>query len=295
MDIIKNLFHVSMQVDDYEKTLEFYCGKLGFEQMFELKVKDFREMLHLTESDKNNDLKWLTYVRVAPEEYLEIFNGIINPPDFEFKTADKSKGSVAQSFALGCDDLAKTIAALEEKGIPVVNGYITDPTGFKIRLVERKGASEAAREHLFNSLAGVSIYVNDLKYMSGFLQGMGMKKAGETASAALFLLGDSDQYIELIQSPVTIDTGDEDMLGHLALQVNTISGAVWEWGNAGIPTCLQPMFRDQPFEVKPDVVGNFAVDGCEIVWAVSTEGNRFEIMRQPGDTIQQQWEREHPF
>lgn len=295
MGIIQDLFHVSMQVDDYDKTLEFYCGKLGFEQMFELKVKDFREMLHFTDSEVNNDLKWLTYLRVAPEEYLEVFNGIINPPEFELKKADKSKGSVCASFALGCDDLQKTIAALEEKGIPVENGFITDPTGFKIRLAERKGSSPAAREHLFNSLAGVSIYVNDLKYMTEYLLGMGLEKTGETASAVSFLLGDHDQYLEIIQSPVKIDTGDEDMMGHLAFQVNTIAGAVWEWGNAGVRTCMQPMFRDQPFEVKEGVVGNFAVDGCEIVWAVSKEGNRFEIMRQPGDTIQQQWEREHPF
>ena len=295
MDIIKNLFHVSMQVDDYDKTLDFYCNKLGFEQMFELKVQDFKEMLHLTQSDKNNDLKWLTYVRVAPEEYLEIFNGIVNPPEFELKFADKTRGTVCHSFALGCDDPAKTIAALEEKGVSVENGFITDPTGFKIKLVQRKGASEAIREHLFNSLAGVSLNVNDLAYMTGYLAGMGMKKLSETGNAAVFEVSESGQYLELIQSPVKIDTGDEDILGHIALQVNTISGAVWEWGNAGVRTCLQPMFRDQPFEVKQGVAGNIAIDGCEIVWAVSKAGNRFEIMYQPGDTTQQKWEREHPF
>lgn len=294
MNIIKDLFHLSMQVDDYDKTLDFYCGKLGFGQMFELKVKDFKEMLHLTETDTNNDLKWLTYLRVAPEEYLEIFNGIVNPPDFELKRADKSKGSVIHSFALGCDDLSKTIRALEEKGIYMKNGYITDPTGFKIRLVEKKG-HKAEKDRLFHSLAGVSLYVNDLAYMTDYLSGMGMEKVSETVSSVLFHLGENDQYIELIHKPETLATGDEDILGHIALQVNSIADAVWEWGNAGVRTCMQPMFRDQPFEVKKDVVGNFAVDGCEIVWAVSRDGYRFEIMRQPGNTLQQKWERENIF
>ena len=295
MGIIKNLFHLSLQVDDYAKTLDFYCNKLGFGQLFELEVKDFREILHLTDSDYNNSLKWLSYIRVAPEEYLEIFNGIVNPPDFEWKTADHSQGSVCLSFALGCDNYEKTAAALEEMEIPVVNGFITDPTGFKIRIVERKGASEATQEHLFNSLAGVSIYANDLAAMSAYVEGMGMVKTGETATAACFTVGETGQYLELVQSPVKIATGDEDILGHIALQVHSIADAVWEWGNAGVRTCLQPMFRDQPFAVEKGVRGNMAIDGCEIVWAVSAEGNRYEIMYQPGDTKQQKWERENPF
>ena len=42
MKAIKNLFHVSLQENDYDAALEFYCGKLGFEQMFELKLQFLR-------------------------------------------------------------------------------------------------------------------------------------------------------------------------------------------------------------------------------------------------------------
>ncbi len=295
MDIIKNLFHVSLQEDSIEEALDFYCGKLGFELMFELKVEDFRKILSMEDSDRNNEISWLSYVRVAPEEYLEIFNGVINPPEFEPKKIDHAKAPVVHSFALGCEDPEKTIAVLEERGIPVRNGFITDPTGCRIRIVERKPERTAEKEHLFNSLVGVSVYVNDLAGMSEFLQKMGMRKAGETETAVKLLVGKDDQYLELLQAAEPVETGDEDLLGHIALQVNSVAEAVWTWGNNGVRCCMQPFMRDQPLEVKKGTVGNFAVDGCEIVWVVSSEGNRFEIMVQPGDTVQQKWEMEHPF
>ena len=50
--------------------------------MFELNVGQFKEMVGMGEPDKNDSLPWLTYLRIAPEEYLELFNGVINPPNF---------------------------------------------------------------------------------------------------------------------------------------------------------------------------------------------------------------------
>ena len=295
MDIIKNLFHLALQVDDFDKSVAFYCDKLGFDQMFELKVSDFRDILKIHDSDKNNDVKWLTYIRVAPEEYLEVFNGVINPPAFDTLKIDHEKTPVVQFFALGCENVAETIAALAEKGIVAENGFITDPTGCKIKIVHRSRRTASGKKRLFNCLAGVTVSVNDLPKMSAFLQKMGMKKAGETENSVLLLLGKDDQYIELVQSQVKVETGDEDFLGHIAIQVNGIADAVWNWGNNGIRCCIQPMLRDTPLPVMENTVGNFAVDGCEIVWVVSEEGNRFEIMYQPGNTTQQAFEREHPF
>ena len=183
---------------------------------------------------RSNEISWLSYVRVAPEEYLEIFNGVINPPEFEPKKIDHAKAPVVHSFALGCEDPEKTIAILEERGIPVRNGFITDPTGCRIRIVERKPERTAEKEHLFSSLVGVSVYVNDLAGMSEFLQKMGMRKAGETETAVKLLVGKDDQYLELLQAAEPVETGDEDLLGHIALQVNSVAEAVWTWGNNGV-------------------------------------------------------------
>lgn len=295
MSLIKNLFHIALQVDDFDASIAFYRDKLGFDEMFGLKVGDFRDILDIHDSDKNNDAKWLTYIRVAPEEYLEVFNGVINPPDFELIKTNHNRTPVFHSFAIGCEDPGKAAKILEGRGVPVVNGIITDPSGCKIRIVQRKRDRKTVKERLFNCLAGVSIYVNDLPKMTAYLQRMGMKKTGETESSVCLVMGEDDQFIELIQSLEPVEVTDDGILGHMALQIYSISDVVWEWGKAGVRCCLQPMEKDHPLEVKKGSVGNYASDGCEIVWALSDAGNRFEIMRQPGDTMEQKFEREHPF
>ena len=295
MSLIKNLFHIALQVDDFDESIAFYRDKLGFDEMFSLKLGDFRDILDMHDSDKNNDANWLTYIRVAPEEYLEVFNGVINPPDFELLKTDHKRAPVFHSFSIGCEDPEKAAKILEERGVLAVNGIITDPSGCKIRIVERKRDRKTEKERLFNCLAGVSIYVNDLQKMSAYLQRMGMKKTGETENSICLVMGEDDQFLELIQSLEPVAVTDDGILGHLALQIYSISDVVWEWGNAGVRCCMQPTEKDHPLEVKKGTIGNFASDGCEIVWAVSEAGNRFEIMRQPGDNIQQKFEREHPF
>lgn len=296
MGIIKNLFHLSVQTDDYDAVLKFYCDTLGFDYMYGYHVGDFKTMLHMEgEGPKNDEENWLCYIRCAPEEYIEVFNGVVNPPDFEFNKINQAASKVLHSYALGCADVEKTKAALEAKGVVFENGYMTDPSGMKIRLVKREMNQNAVHEHLINGIAGVTIYVNDLQYMKGYLAGMGMKPVAETESCVKMLLGDFDQYIELLQSPTPVLDVADGVLGHIALQVYGIADAVYEWGKAGVRCCMHAMMKDNPFPVEQGIKGNIAVDYNEIVWSVSNEGNRFEIMYQPGDTEQQKFERNHPF
>lgn len=296
MGNIRNLFHLSLQADEYAQVLHFYCDLLGFDYMYGYKVGDFKTMLHMEGAGPDNDdADWLCYIRVAPEEYLEVFNGVVNPPDFEFNKIDQKGSKVLHSYALGCENYEKTMAALAEKGIAFENGYMTDPSGMKIRVVEHKTGKKTQKDRLFNSLAGVSIYVNDLAYMTGYLQGMGMEITAKTESAVKLALGDAGQYIELLQSPTPVECVADGVLGHIALQVYSVENAVYEWGEKGVRTCMHAMMKDQPFPIERSVKGNIAVDRNEIVWSVSEEGNRFEIMYQPGDTEQQRFERSHPY
>ena len=53
MSIIKNLFHVSLQARSWDEALAFY-KKLGFEQMFELTVGQFKDMLELGEHNEED-------------------------------------------------------------------------------------------------------------------------------------------------------------------------------------------------------------------------------------------------
>lgn len=294
MSVIKNLFHVSLQENDYKAALEFYCNKLGFEQMFELNVGHFKEMVGIGDRDKDDDIPWLTYLRIAPEEYLELFNGVINPPDFKRYPITLRENEAFQSFGLGCDNLEKTIEGLRSQGIEVKNGYITDPAGCKIRLVERKG-HKSEKERLFNSLAGISIYVNDLTLMEKHLSGMCFEVTDRTEKSIVFTLGQSGQYVELLQAKSSVKVCDEDLLGHFALQIYKVADTVKAWGENGVYCCPQPFMKDEQLPTDGTVKGNFGLDRCEIIWMVCPEENKIEVMVQPGNTMQQEWERENPY
>ncbi len=296
MSIVRNIFHLSFQTDHYAEFVKFYCETMGFDYMYGYKIGDFKTMLHMEGQGPNNEeMDWLCYIRIAPEVYLEVFNGVVNPPDFEVNKIKKESSRVLHSFALGCDDPEKVIASLKEKGVPFENGYAIDPEGTRIRIVERKTEKETAGAHIFNSLVGASIYVNDLAYMRDYVAAMGGTVSSGTESAVKIEIGDFGQYLELIQSPTQVVDVADGVLGHIALQVYSVSDAVYEWGLRGVRCCLHAIMKDQPFPVEKGVKGNIAVDHNEIVWSVSEEGNRFEIMYQPGDTEQQKFERNHPF
>ena len=296
MSIVKNLFHVSLQENQYEEALEFYCGKLGFEQMFELNVGQFKDMLALGEHNDDDSMKWLTYLRIAPEEYLEIFNGAINPPDFKKKEIPVHKDTVLESYSLGCDDLEITKKKLEEKGIQVVDDCMVDPCGCRIRLVERKGhESVSGKERLFHSLAGITVFVNDLEKMECHLNAMCFVTKEKSEDRIRLTVGEYGQFVELVKAGEPVAVYDDDLLGHFALQIYSVRETVKEWGKRGVFCCPQPFMRDTKVPADDTAKGNLGLDGCEIIWMISPEGNKIEVMVQPGNTTQQEWERNHRY
>lgn len=294
MEIVKNLFHVSLQANEYQAALDFYCGKLGFEQMFELNVGQFKDMLELGVHNEDDGMAWLTYLRIAPEEYLEMFNGAINPPDFKRSHIPVHADSPLESFGLGCEDYEKTVKRLEAMGIPVKDGCLTDPCGCRIRIVERKG-SPSSGDRLFTSLAGISLYVNDLDTMAAHLKAMTFREEEKEEGRVLLTVGRSGQYVELLKAPAPVQTYDDDILGHFALQIFSVPETVKAWDAAGVHCCPQPFMREVRVPADDSAKGNLGLDGCEIIWMICPEGNKVEVMVQPGDTVQQQWERKHPY
>ena len=294
MNIIRNLFHVSLQAADWDKCLAFYTEKLGFEQMFELKVGQFKDMLQLGEHNEDDDNHWLTYLRVAPDEYVEMFNAVINPPDFKVVPLKKHEDTVLESYGLGCEDAAKTEALLAAKGIEVKDHCFFDPSGVKIRIVERKG-HPSEKERLFTSLAGVSLYVNDLEKMTAHLKAMcfELKESDETRS--FFTIGEFGQYVELLQAKSPVAVYDDDLLGHFALQIYKITDTVIAWGKNGAYCCPQPFMKDVQVPADETAKGNIGLDGCEIIWMVCPEGNKIEVMVNPEDTMQRTYERAHAY
>jgi lactoylglutathione lyase len=93
------LMHAAIRVADVERSLAFYVGKLGLQEMF----RQFYD---------NGDL-WMVYLRITDEQYLEIFPNAVGDacPD------DKSNG--LNHICLTVPDISAFIEQMEQLEIPL--------------------------------------------------------------------------------------------------------------------------------------------------------------------------------
>ncbi|WP_342360823.1 VOC family protein [Terrarubrum flagellatum] len=126
MQTIVGIGHVAIRVKDVARTLNFYVGKLGFEEMLRL--------------DRDGRL-WLLYLRITETQYLEVF------PEGE---GDRASGKEAVGFnhiCLQVSDIDAAVAELAKLEIPLTNplktgldgnrqAWIEDPDGHRIELME---------------------------------------------------------------------------------------------------------------------------------------------------------------
>lgn len=92
--------HAAFSVSDLDKSLDFYCGKLGFKKGFAL-------------YDENHNV-WLQYVEFAPKEYLELF-----PEKF-----NKYEDGAFKHLAILVDDIQELIDTLKAKGVNMYDGPV---------------------------------------------------------------------------------------------------------------------------------------------------------------------------
>lgn len=119
--------HVALKVKDLARALDFYVGKVGFE-----------DFLQLTRPDGS---VWLHYLRVNDGQYLELFPGA---------DSDRAPGRDANGVNHICfeiDDMHGFVAAMKAKGITMLseiktgvdgnlNAWIEDPDGNRFELME---------------------------------------------------------------------------------------------------------------------------------------------------------------
>jgi catechol 2,3-dioxygenase-like lactoylglutathione lyase family enzyme len=125
--MIKGIGHVNIAITDLEKSLEFYCGVLGFRKLFDLRNPNGKIMN--------------TYVKVCDGQYLELRSGAAPRPD--------SKELVAcySHLCLEVDDINETAAMLKSKGVKLtveplqakdlnLQCWAVDPDGNKIEFMQ---------------------------------------------------------------------------------------------------------------------------------------------------------------
>ena len=97
--------HVALRTKDFERSLDFYSGRLGFAEILRLHRDDGR--------------LWLIYLRITDDQFLEVF------PDAAGERAPPPEANGLNHLCLNVDDLERVVAQLRERGIPLTQG----PTG----------------------------------------------------------------------------------------------------------------------------------------------------------------------
>jgi lactoylglutathione lyase len=126
MKTIVGIGHVAIRVKDVTRTLDFYVGKLGFEEMLRL--------------DRDGRL-WLLYLRVTDDQYLEVF------PEGVGESASGKEAVGFNHLCLQVSDIEAAVAELKAVGVPLTaelklgadgnrQAWIEDPDGHRIELME---------------------------------------------------------------------------------------------------------------------------------------------------------------
>jgi catechol 2,3-dioxygenase-like lactoylglutathione lyase family enzyme len=108
---IKKLTHCSFRCNDFEKTRAFYRDVLEIPLAFTLRNED--------------GSVWLSYMEIAPGEFIELFNESYNG-----KNEWKSKGHHHTCFLVS--DIQEAARTLESKGVLLTHGPVDTQPPFRI-------------------------------------------------------------------------------------------------------------------------------------------------------------------
>jgi lactoylglutathione lyase len=131
---VSHVTHVALRVKDIERSLDFYVGKLGFDEMFRL--------------DRDGQL-WLLYLRITDDQYFELF------PEGEGDRAAPATAVGYNHMCLAVPDIDRTVKELEAAGVPLYRPktlgadgnwqtWIEDPDGHRIELMQMMPDSRQA-------------------------------------------------------------------------------------------------------------------------------------------------------
>lgn len=124
--MITAIGHVAFIISDLDRSLDFYCNKLGFRRAFQL-------------DREGTPSPWIVYLQIAPGHFIELF------PGGHGENEPRPLGY--NHFCLLVDDMATTLKELEARRLPItgepVRGldnnwqyWLKDPDGNAIELMQ---------------------------------------------------------------------------------------------------------------------------------------------------------------
>jgi lactoylglutathione lyase len=126
MNGISGIGHVAIRVKDVARTLDFYTGRLGFEEMFRL---------------EREGRLWIVYLRITDGQFLEVF------PDALGERAPAREANGLNHVCLEVSDIDAVLRQLAERGVPLTQtkklgadgnfqAWLEDPDGNRIELMQ---------------------------------------------------------------------------------------------------------------------------------------------------------------
>jgi lactoylglutathione lyase len=123
--MIKSIGHAAFGVTDIEKSLDFYCGILGFQELFRMNNKQTGKLSGV-------------YIKVAHEQYLEMFQA---------SSVNNSSEQSYKHLCLHVEDIDGVIKSIKDKDYPIdrevltggdgnLQAWIRDPDGNRIEFME---------------------------------------------------------------------------------------------------------------------------------------------------------------
>ncbi|GHO58107.1 VOC family protein [Ktedonobacter robiniae] len=124
--MIKGIGHIAFNISNLERSLDFYCHKLGLREAFRL-------------DREGTPSPWIVYLQIAPGHFIELFPGA---------TGENKSSQVGYNhFCLLVEDMATTLKELEARGLPISGEptrgldnnwqyWLTDPDGNRIELMQ---------------------------------------------------------------------------------------------------------------------------------------------------------------
>lgn len=287
--------HLGFQVNSFKQAHKFYEDQLGFDFIYSSTIGEFKHIIYPEIDPASDTREQMCYVRVAEGQYLELFEGVVTPENFDPQPIKRYENMPFIEMGLEVADLKDAAARLKERGLEVDDdACVYDEDKNCYRLIETGGP---VRKHIITGLAYVAMKVNDLDAAVKFYTGLGLNVSSVEEGKVMMKAPDKGGIL-LVASDQPVKKYTDVSLGHMALATDSledmrISAVCWE--KEGIP----PYRNVDKKDIIPTEEGRFnpdqGFDGTIGMRIFDPDDMFIEVVYLPEENLQRIFEREHPF
>lgn len=287
------LLHMGLQVNSYAKAQAFFCDGLGMEPIYTGTIGEFKHILDPSVDPASDPREQMGYIRVCQGQYFEMFEGIVEPPDFDPKPIHAYEDMAFVEVGLGVADMADAVDRIRARGLEVRDNCVFDPDGNRYRLVETGGP---IREHIIVQLAHIAMRVNDLDAAIDYYTKLGL--VAKRREKGLVELCAETGSVLLLQSERPLVKHVDTALNHIAYGLNSLEEmreCAQSLAGYGLPV-YRNVNKDEILKTEPGCFDpDQGPDGSIGMRAFDPDDNYCEVIFMPPDNRQNIFEQKYPF